>query len=97
MDLVHALTGPLGQRLTWTLLHFLWQGAILTILLASTTQLLGIQSMATRYRLSLATLVLMVVCPLATFWLVRPEQVPVDVPQLAASDSACWRRVEMMG
>ena len=73
MELLNSLAGPLGQRLTWTLLHFLWQGAVLAGLLESAIYLCGVRSLTARYRLALATLMLMAACPIVTFRFVRPE------------------------
>ena len=42
----------------------------------------GVRSLAARYRLALTTLVLMAVCPITTFWLVRPDPTPADAPHL---------------
>ena len=86
MDVVNALSGDLGQRLTWTLLHFLWQGAVLAGLLETAAFLLGVRAMAARYRMTLATLMLMAACPAVTFCLVRPNLAPTLnlVPTLRA-------------
>ena len=84
MEAINIFSGPLGQRLTWTLLHFLWQGAVLAGLLDTAVYLFGVRAMATRYRMTLAALMLMAACPAVTFWLVRPEPVAADVPRPAA-------------
>jgi hypothetical protein len=76
MDLANAFSGPLGQRLSWTLLHFLWQGAVVAGLLETAVYLLGVRAMAARYRMTLAALILMAACPAVTFFLVRPDPVP---------------------
>ena len=65
----------------WTLLHFIWQGTILVVLLESITQPFGVRSIAVRYRLALTTLVLMAACLPITFW---------AVPAAKVSGSAGW-------
>jgi HEAT repeat protein/beta-lactamase regulating signal transducer with metallopeptidase domain len=54
------------QLLGWTLLHFLWQGAIVATVLAILLQLTRRLAPVVRYRLSLGALGLMVLCPLVT-------------------------------
>ena len=76
MEFLNSLSAPLGERLTWTLLHFLWQGAVLASLLESVIYLCGVRSLTARYRLALAALLLMAACPIVTFRFVRPNLVP---------------------
>ena len=54
------------QLLGWTLLHFLWQGAIVATLLALLLQLTRRLAPGVRYRLGLGALGLMALCPLVT-------------------------------
>ena len=58
---------PLVHALGWSLLHFLWQGTAVGILLASVLGLLRARSPQLRYAASCCGLALMVVLPLATF------------------------------
>jgi GWxTD domain-containing protein len=51
----------------WTLLHFLWQGALVAIILACVLALLNGRSAQPRYLAACAALVLMAVLPLITF------------------------------
>ena len=73
----HLLDGPAWERLTWTLLHFLWQGLLIVaggeILLA----LLRLKQAQPRYAILVAGLALMAFCPLATFLL-------LDIPGAGA-------------
>ncbi len=62
------LTGPLAERWTLVLLHFLWQGAAVATLLLVVLTLVRWSSRG-RYLASVAALVLMALCPLATFGL----------------------------
>ena len=54
------------QALGWALVHFLWQGAALAVLLAAALAVTRQTAARTRYALSLATLAAMVVLPIVT-------------------------------
>jgi HEAT repeat protein/beta-lactamase regulating signal transducer with metallopeptidase domain len=54
------------QLLGWTLLHFLWQGALIATVLAILLQLTRRLAPAVRYRLGLGALAFMALCPLVT-------------------------------
>ena len=54
------------SALGWALIHFLWQGAALALLLAAALALTHPASARTRYMLSLLTLAAMLIAPLAT-------------------------------
>lgn len=58
---------PFVHALGWSLLHFLWQGAAITILLATVLGLLRGRSPQARYAASFCALLLMAILPLATF------------------------------
>ena len=60
------------QALGLALLHFVWQGAVLGILLAALGRLLRHAAPQVRYLLAAATLLIMLTAPLATFALLRP-------------------------
>ncbi|HUI40354.1 MAG TPA: M56 family metallopeptidase [Terriglobia bacterium] len=57
------------RPLCWALLHFLWQGLALALLLAAA--LAVVRRAAVRYALGVATMVLMVAAPVATFLVLR--------------------------
>jgi beta-lactamase regulating signal transducer with metallopeptidase domain len=59
------------QRLGWTLLHFVWQGAALALVLATLLLLLRSASARARYLLAAATLGLMTAAPVVTFAVLR--------------------------
>jgi beta-lactamase regulating signal transducer with metallopeptidase domain len=65
MNLAFA-TGPFAQAIGWTLLHLLWQGALVAGLLAAALPLLAGRSANLRYALSCAALVLIVALGVAT-------------------------------
>ena len=77
------------QSLGWALLHFLWQGAALAALAAAAMALC--RRASTRYVLGVGALVLMLLAPLATFFL--DSQQHSVVPEIAKSSSlgaAVW-------
>jgi beta-lactamase regulating signal transducer with metallopeptidase domain len=61
---------PLIHAVGWSLLHFLWEGAIVALLLTSALRLLRNRSSQLRYLVACCALVMMAVSPLITFgWL----------------------------
>jgi beta-lactamase regulating signal transducer with metallopeptidase domain/ankyrin repeat protein len=76
-------TEPWVHRLGWTLLHFLWQGAGIALLLAMILRLLTRASAQARYVLIGAALLLCAVTPLATWILLGPPPVSSALPVLA--------------
>ncbi|HEX5106026.1 MAG TPA: hypothetical protein VFV87_19540, partial [Pirellulaceae bacterium] len=69
MSLVEVLAHPVARQLTLALLHFVWQGLAVAVALVLAVELLGIRRPQARYACSLAALLLMLICPLVTFWL----------------------------
>ena len=61
------LGGAAVQALGWTLVHFLWQGALLAALLVAVREAVARRSASARYALSAGTLALMGVAPVVTF------------------------------
>ena len=66
------LDAALLQRIGWTLVHFLWQGALIAAGLWVTLQLLRRRQPAVRYLVACAAMLLMAVAPALTFVVVRP-------------------------
>jgi GWxTD domain-containing protein len=60
---------PLIHAVGWSLLHFLWEGAIVALLLTSALRLLSNRSSQLRYMAACCALVLMAASPLVTFGL----------------------------
>ena len=68
MSAIDALRdSPLAYHLGWTLLHFLWQGALLGGIYACLRYVMGGASPQSRYLLSLSTLALLALSPVITF------------------------------
>ena len=65
-NLMHWFSPAAMQSLGWALLHFLWQGTALAALAAAAMAVC--RRTTTRYLLAVATLVLMLLAPLATFF-----------------------------
>ncbi len=60
-------TQPLVQALGWALVHFVWQGALISLLLACALLLMRKSSASARYAAATSGLVLMLAAPLFTF------------------------------
>jgi TonB family protein len=69
-----ALEG-LVATLGWTLLHFLWQGAVVGVLFGVSLAAAGNASAQTRYRLAFFFLLLLASLPAATFFWLSPSYV----------------------
>lgn len=66
---VHALLAhPALETLGWTLLHFVWQGALVALLYACVALSLRRASAHLRYTVACACMVMMLALPLATFF-----------------------------
>ena len=61
-------THPLLHALGWILLHFLWQGALVALLLAGVLTLLRERLSHARYAAACAALALMLLLLAVTFW-----------------------------
>src|SRR5580698_1835296 len=62
-----ALAQAIAHALGWTLLHFLWQGTLIALILASILALLNARSAQPRYVASCTALLLMIATPVITF------------------------------
>ena len=61
------LSPDITQRLAGSLLHFIWQGAVIAMIAAVALRVLANRSAEWRYGVSIAALVLMLVAPVMTF------------------------------
>ena len=76
------LASELTRRLGWTLIHSLWIGGAVAVLLALTRLVLGRRSPNARYAAACGALVLLVAASAASFVLMRPAPLgPPDVPE----------------
>jgi hypothetical protein len=92
--LVDFVALPVVQALGWALLHFLWQGTILALLLAGLLAQPALRSAQLRYGVCLVALLAMVGAPLLTGWVVY-EPARIDVP-LASVSTAESQAVEAL-
>lgn len=70
------LSEPLFQALGWSLLHFIWQGALVALLLVAANFVLRKSTANKRYVVSCAALLLMAALPVATFFLIANDLQP---------------------
>ncbi|PQO31608.1 M56 family metallopeptidase [Blastopirellula marina] len=81
------LQSPVAMKLTFVLLHFLWQALLLVCLWRLAAALLKLRTAEARYLGSLLTLVLMAACPIVTFLLLDAGKLPSTdhLPEIASS------------
>lgn len=68
-SLIPLYEQPLIHAMGWTLLHFVWEGAIVAVLLVSALRVLANRSSQLRYAVACCALVVMASSPLVTFGL----------------------------
>ena len=78
--LTELLYNSIAQRIAWCLIHFLWQGTAVALLLGITLSLLRNRSARERWATSCAAMALMAVLPIATAMLVS-----VEIPERSES------------
>lgn len=71
-----VLQSPLGMKLTFVLLHFVWQATVLYCAWRLVSTLTPFRSPQTRYCGALATLLLILICPAITFGLLDVRDMP---------------------
>src|SRR6476659_3513917 len=64
---------PIFQALGWTLIHFIWQGALIAIIYAVVSVLLRRFSANVRYTAACAAMLLMLIAPATTMVIVRGQ------------------------
>ena len=75
MSIIDVASTDLCVRAVQTLMHFLWQGMLLAVVVAVVNGLCHRRSASLRYGVSFGALLIMVACLAATFLLVPPSQV----------------------
>ena len=76
---------PWVERLGWTLLHFLWQGLLISVLYAAARRAARSARPDTRYLLACFALAAMAVAPLATWTVLGRSAAPGGAPVLSAA------------
>jgi beta-lactamase regulating signal transducer with metallopeptidase domain len=90
MQSFDRLADPAWRALTWTLLHFLWQGLLIAAVWHVLLRLVRTRRTQIHYVVGLAGLTLMAACPAATFLMLesdarRPEVRSAAAPPLATT------------
>lgn len=80
--MIEHLTSPTAQAVSVTLLHFLWQGAVIALVYWGLQTAFRLNSASVRYWSSLATLVVLAACPLVTLAVLMDSYSSMS-PQLA--------------
>jgi beta-lactamase regulating signal transducer with metallopeptidase domain len=70
------LDRPVFQALGWTLIHFVWEGALVAILYASVSVLLRRSTANVRYAAACGAMLLMLIAPAATMFAVSRDLMP---------------------
>jgi beta-lactamase regulating signal transducer with metallopeptidase domain/peptidoglycan/xylan/chitin deacetylase (PgdA/CDA1 family) len=73
------LSQPTFQALGWTLIHFMWQGALVAALFVGIRVMLRGYSANASYTAACAAMLLMLILPLATFFIIRSSFIDAHV------------------
>ena len=77
---------PFVEKLGWTLLHFVWQGAAVALLLALLLRILRGSTANLRYIISCAALALMILAPVATILMIAGSAGYAEPTEAQASE-----------
>ncbi|MEK6644300.1 MAG: M56 family metallopeptidase [Planctomycetota bacterium] len=86
---------PRLTALGWTLLHFVWQGALIAATAALILRLLHRRQASTRYVLACAMMALMTAAPVATYFVLFSSDKPFAVRQIAPPIRADGRVIRL--
>ena len=75
------------DALGWTLLHFIWQGALIAAAFATLNRALSRVAASTRYLIACATLVVMLLAPLTTFMVLRQSAPTPAISKVVATQT----------
>ncbi len=67
MSIIESLSQPIWQRLGLTLVHFLWQGLTVVLLVSMFVRLFRLRSGNSRHAAYLLSFIVMMACPVVTF------------------------------
>ena len=88
-DALRLLDHPLSSALGWTLVHFVWQGAVLGLVAFFLLRVIRPAQASTRYLIGVATLSAMMIAPVVTFFS------GADRPPAHRSTGAPWLACRM--
>ena len=83
MNALIELFSQNAERLGWTVIHSLWQGAIAAMALGVALRLLRHRSAAARHGVCLVAMLTMLAAAVVTALLIPPQTVPVHLPRVA--------------
>jgi beta-lactamase regulating signal transducer with metallopeptidase domain/protocatechuate 3,4-dioxygenase beta subunit len=83
-----GLHSPIIERIGWTLLHFLWQGAVIAIFFGVLLLVLQRHSANTRYLAGCLAMLLMALVPFATYFLIGRPHIPAISPPQTVTTTA---------
>ncbi len=86
LTILHVLESPVIEALGWALVHFVWQAALLALLLALLLIPLRRVSARARYVVQCAVFVAMSICPLVTWCWIATSQLARPVPMATVSN-----------
>ncbi|HZO89629.1 MAG TPA: M56 family metallopeptidase [Chthonomonadaceae bacterium] len=86
--LEHLLQHPFIRPLGWSLLHFLWQGTVVAMLLAALLRLLHTRTAQARYLAACAALLILALCPVLTLLALQSQPDRASVPSVAVSTAS---------
>jgi beta-lactamase regulating signal transducer with metallopeptidase domain len=78
------LDKPIFQALGWTLIHFIWEGALIAILYAIVSILLRRSTARVRYAAACCAMLMMLIAPAGTMFVVSAVQTPSQSSDLDA-------------
>jgi prepilin-type processing-associated H-X9-DG protein len=97
MSIIEFFSQPVWQRTGLTLVHFLWQGLIMAILVGIFVRILKVHQGNSRYTVYLMAFVAMMLCPIVTFIAINvpgetistvsPQRAGLTKPVYIASDT----------
>ncbi|MCI0486522.1 MAG: HEAT repeat domain-containing protein [Blastocatellia bacterium] len=83
------LSQPVVEALGWALLHFVWQGALVAVVLALFMGLLRRRSANLRYLVACSAMLLMLILPIATIWFMyAPSQQAAPIETLISPSTS---------
>ncbi|MBN2580688.1 MAG: M56 family metallopeptidase [Pirellulales bacterium] len=89
-ELYESLFGPLGQRLTWTLIHFLWQGLGVVLLLSALLWAFRVRQAAIRYACSVFAMLAMAACLPITFVVLKSSPPAASAVDVVSAREVSW-------
>src|SRR4030095_9624191 len=78
------LDKPILQALCWTLIHFIWEGALIAIIYAAVSVLLRRSTANVRYAAACVAMLMMLLAPVVTLFVVTRVQQPAFIDEPSA-------------